>query len=140
MNKLLLLLTSTLCTITAHAQNTTYIATAVSSSATVNIDHVPHTAPPYVLTDKKTGVRFILHDDKHVISAVDKNSDTLWTTNPRKDNNVWEYRVKDPVINSISLHKGKWSDNKEVVWIVYVNSQFGYLDKQTGKFSFLGQD
>lgn len=140
MNKLLLLLTSTLCTITTHAQSTTYIATAASSSATIKINGVPHKEPPYILADTVEHINYILNEKKTIVSAINSNNDTLWVTNPVKDSHVEKYRVSTPIIVSISLYKVDRPDMKEVIFLAYNNSQFGYIIKKTGEFVFMGQD
>jgi hypothetical protein len=56
------------------------------------------------------------------------------------DYNLEKYRTKRPTVVSFALrHKG-FEIGREVIWICYSNAQFGYLDKKTGAFNFLGQD
>jgi len=61
-------------------------------------------------------------------------------TDPWKDNKIEVYRVKRPVIVQFYLANNKWTDNKEVIGIVYNNTQFAIVNKETGKFTWLGQD
>jgi hypothetical protein len=50
------------------------------------------------LTDSLTSTHFIL-DSAHIfIYAICSGGDTLWKTDPWKDNNLEAYRVKRPVI------------------------------------------
>jgi len=82
-----------------------------------------------------------LLDSAHInIYALKQNHDTLWTTDPWKDNNIKVYRTKRPIIVQFDFAKNKWTDNKEVIWIVYNNTQFGIIDKRTGEFTWFGQD
>ena len=91
------------------------------------------------LTDS-VGNRFIL-DSLHInVIALNAKGDTLWKTDPWKDNKIEAYRTKRPLIVSFHLAKEERTDNKEVIWLVYNNTQFGTLDKTTGKFFRMGQD
>lgn len=101
-----------------------------------------HTKPGSVLTikDSVTGNTFLL-DSAHIhIYAFNAKGDTIWKTDPWKDNKIEVYRVKRPVIVQFYLANNKWTDNKEVIGIVYNNTQFGIVNKETGKFTWLGQD
>ena len=91
------------------------------------------------LTDNNTGVKFIIDKDRIFVKAVDKTGNQLWKTDPATDNMLPEYRVKRPVIVSFQFQR-KINSGAEEIGIRYNNSQFGYLDKKTGKFQFAGQD
>ena len=92
------------------------------------------------LTDTITGTLFIL-DTAHIyITAIDTNKDTLWRTDPAMENKLEKYRIKRPTIVQFGFQKNKWTDNKEVIWIVYNNTQFGIIDKESGNFTWFGQD
>lgn len=94
-----------------------------------------------VLKDSATKTKFILDKDQIYVTAVDSNGKQLWKTDPWKDNKVMVYRIKRPIIITFTLTKDPaWTKNVEVIWIGYDNSQFGALDKQTGKFTFYGQE
>jgi hypothetical protein len=99
-------------------------------------------ASPYkdTLIDNLTGSKFYLDTNKIYVYAFDKSGKLLWKTDPWKDNNLMEYRVKRPIIRFFEFENNKWTDSVEVIGIGYNNSQFGYLDKLTGKFTFHGQD
>jgi hypothetical protein len=97
---------------------------------------------PYkdTLIDNSSGERFYLDTSLIYVSAFDKSGNLIWKTDPWKDNNLMEYRVKRPRIDYFKFEKNKWTDSIEVIGIGYNNSQFGYLDKLTGRFTFQGQD
>jgi hypothetical protein len=98
---------------------------------------------PYTdsLTDNSSGLKFYLDMSMIYISAVDKHGKLLWKTDPWKDNNLMPYRAKRPRISYFKLiNNKKAKNNEEVIGIGYNNSQFGFLDKLTGKFTFEGQD
>jgi hypothetical protein len=92
------------------------------------------------LSDKTTGVKFIIDKKRIYIKAIDKSGKELWKTDPAVDNKLEEYRVKRPTIVYFAFKTDKFTENKEVIAISYNNSQFGYLDKKTGHFQFAGQD
>lgn len=92
------------------------------------------------LIDKELKMIFVL-DTAHInITAYDFAGKPVWKTDPWLGNKLREYRVKRPVVVSYSFQKNKWTDEKEVIWITYNNTQFGILDKNTGKFTWFGQD
>lgn len=97
---------------------------------------------PYkdTLIDKSSGIKFYLDTLSINIYAFDKEDKLLWKTDPWKDNKLMEYRVKRPKIVYFNFVKNEISNNIEVIGIAYNNSQFGHLDKLTGKFIFGGQD
>ena len=97
---------------------------------------------PYkdTLIDNLTGSRFYLDTAQIYVYAFDQSGKLIWKTDPWKDNNLMVYRVKRPIIRFFKFENNKWTDSIEVIGIGYNNSQFGYLDKLTGKFSFQGQD
>jgi len=119
--------------ITAHGQNDAiyeYVGSAKLENKLKN----------FVLVDSIAMTKFIVDSMQIFITAFDSNGKELWRTDPWKDNKLMEYRVKRPIIVYFSLSKNKWTDNKEMIWITYNNTQFGIIDKQTGKFTFFGQD
>jgi hypothetical protein len=97
---------------------------------------------PYkdTLIDNLTGSRYYLDTAQIYIYAFDQFGKLQWKTDPWKDNSLMEYRVKRPKILYFRFRKDEWTDSVEVIAILYNNSQFGYLDKLTGKFKFQGQD
>jgi|GEM_PF-2581426 len=94
----------------------------------------------YTLTDSASKMRFTLDSTLSVITAKDFKGKLLWQTNPRKDNNLMTYRIKKPIIDCFHLAINDWSNGKVAIMIGYDNSQFGFLDESSGKFTFLGQD
>jgi len=91
------------------------------------------------LIDTIFGVKFIVDKERIYITAIDKSGKQLWKTDPAVDSKLEEYRVKRPTIVYFKLVSDK-SGKKIAVEIAYNNSQFGYLDEKSGKFTFVGQD
>lgn len=89
------------------------------------------------LVDKINGTKFIIDKQRIYVSAVNKSGKLLWRTDPASDNKLEEYRTKRPIIIFFSFNS---EQGKQVIEIQYNNSQAGYLDKETGKFYFRGQD
>ncbi|OYU96550.1 MAG: hypothetical protein CFE21_09200 [Bacteroidetes bacterium B1(2017)] len=92
------------------------------------------------LIDSLTGTKFVLDTAQIYVTAFHKSGKQLWQTDPWKDNKLMEYRVKRPIIVRFDFANNKWTDNKNVIWIVYNNTQFGIIDKSTGEFKWFGQD
>jgi hypothetical protein len=105
----------------------------------------------FTLIDITSETKFILDFTQIYVTAIDKDGNQLWRTDPWKDNNLMEYRVKRPII--VFFHFTTMEEkmvlnaprlmpflNKEVIWIIYNNTQFGIIDKLTGEFIFFGQD
>lgn len=89
------------------------------------------------LIDKTNGVRFIIDKKRINIKAIDKLGKVIWKTDPSMDNKISEYRVKRPTVVFFAF---RTKEKREVIAISYSNSQFGYIDKKTGKYYFEGQD
>jgi hypothetical protein len=92
------------------------------------------------LIDKKSGGKFIIDKERIFITAVDKDGKLLWKTDPAIDNKLEKYRTDRPTIVYFSFGDDRTKRKKEVIWLSYSNTQFGYLDKTNGKFTFEGQD
>jgi hypothetical protein len=92
------------------------------------------------LFDPGTKTKFILDSVQIHISAVDSNGNKIWTTDPHRDGALERYRFDRPIIVEFYFANSKRTGNKEVIWIIYNNTQFGFVDKKTGKFTWLGQD
>ena len=86
----------------------------------------------------KPGVKFFIDKQRIYITAIDAKGKQLWKTDPAIDNKLEEYRKKRPTIVYFEFAKNR--NGNEVIHIVYENSQFGYLDKKTGHFTYEGQD
>jgi hypothetical protein len=94
---------------------------------------------PRILRDPNTGIRYVL-DSAHIyIEAINEHGKTIWKTDPWKDNKLPAYRSNRPTIVSIGIGKEKWTDDKTAILISYSNSQTGYIDLFTGKFTFVLQ-
>jgi len=92
------------------------------------------------LIDKKSGDKFIIDKQRIYITAFDRNGKLLWKTDPVIDNKLPKYRIARPTIIYFALYSEGVKKGKERIWITYNNTQFGVLDKLTGKFNFYGQD
>ncbi|MCB2380462.1 hypothetical protein LGH70_22910 [Hymenobacter sp. BT635] len=92
------------------------------------------------LTDAATGNRFVLDSARIMVTAFNPQGKKLWRTDAWKDNHLAAYRVTRPVISYFALGKDDSAKKKEVIWLTYNNTQFGFLDKKTGAFTWLGQD
>jgi hypothetical protein len=97
---------------------------------------------PYIdtLIDKQLGLTFYLETAMINVYAYDKNGTLIWKTDPLKDNNLEDYLIKRPKIVYFNFHNDRFTDFIEVIGIRYNSTQFGYLDKVTGKFDFKGRD
>jgi hypothetical protein len=92
----------------------------------------------YHLTDKTTGTRYILDSSHIVISAVNALNDTLWKTDPWKDNHLETYRIYRPTVSEFILVDNP-SDSTCLLYIIYSSSQMGCLSA-SGRFSYGGRD
>lgn len=98
------------------------------------------------LIDSLTNNYYILDSTHIYIAAFNKSGKAIWKTDPYKDNSIREYRTKRPVI----IHYGfgvspnyfpdRIKEGSKVIWITYSNSQFGFIDLNTGKYYWCGQD
>jgi hypothetical protein len=84
--------------------------------------------------------KFELDSTQITITAFSASGKLLWKTDPWLDNKLSKYRVDRPYIVYFALDKNERTNNEEVIWITYNNTQFGTIDKKTGKFKFHGQD
>jgi hypothetical protein len=101
---------------------------------------------PVTRTDSASGNTFVLDSAHIIVSAYDKNGNVLWKTDPWKDNKIETYRTARPVIVDFRIlpldnrYSNRLPDGTTVLWIVYINTQFGFLDLKSGNFIFCGQD
>ncbi|MVN74821.1 hypothetical protein GO988_00620 [Hymenobacter sp. HMF4947] len=111
----------------------------------------------HVLIDKASFTKYVLDTARVYITAVDSSGRQLWKTHPREANKLEPYRTSKPIIwrfyfdnfspdDYISkkekrkkLKNGTLDKGREVIWIVYNNSQLGFVDKRTGEFTLLFQ-
>jgi len=127
MFKLLLLIVLVVTVFSSRAQ---YVG-----HATLSTSHKADT-----LVDNLTSTKFILDTSRIFITAIDANGKQLWKTDPWKDNKLDAYRVKRPILAEFYFVNNLHTNNQEVIWIIYNNTQFGIVDKRTGKFTWFGQD
>lgn len=94
----------------------------------------------YTLVDNELKMKFVLDSLRMNISAYDFSNKLVWRTDPWRDNKLIAYRVKRPLLVYYSL-KANWKDDdKEFIWIGYNSTQFGTVDRRTGKFHYMGKD
>jgi len=97
------------------------------------------------LLDSITNNYYILDTSHTIICAYNSLDHMLWKTNPRKDSSLPDYRHKNPIISFFKLGKlssDSWDGHKEgemVIFICFSNSQSGFIDLKTGRFTFGGQ-
>jgi hypothetical protein len=94
-----------------------------------------------MLLDSLTKNYFVL-DSAHIyITAYDKKGKKLWKTDPYKDNNMGEYRTNRPIIVDFEFVTENWHSSKVVtIVIVYDNTEFGYVNLETGRYISRGRD
>jgi hypothetical protein len=117
----------------------------LSSYCSFGQQYVSHATLPTLLKaitlmDAATGNRFILDSTRITITAFNPQGKPLWRTDAWRDNHLEVYRVRRPIVSYFAFQKSKLTKGEEAIWIVYNNTQFGFLDKQTGAFTWLGQD
>jgi hypothetical protein len=85
-------------------------------------------------------MKFVLDSARINISAYDFSGKFIWSTDPWLDNKLVVHKgIKRPTIVYYSfLDHGV--DNKELISISYNSSQFGYIERRTGKFQNGGKD
>ncbi len=95
--------------------------------------------------DSITHNYYILDTSHSTVCAYDSLEHLLWVTNPRKDSSLPDYRLKNPVISYFKLGKlssDYWDGHKEgelVIFISFSNSQSGFIDLKTGRFTLVDQ-
>jgi len=96
------------------------------------------------ILDSLTNNYYILDSSHIYITAYDKAGKILWKADPYIDSKLEEYRVTRPVIVNLKFITSHWcyhgDDPKKTIWINYNNTQAGYIDLNSGKFHFCGQD
>jgi hypothetical protein len=94
----------------------------------------------YTLTDSELKMNFVLDSLRINISAYDFSNNLVWKTDPWFDNKLIPYKLKRPRLIYYSL-KANWrDDDKKFIWISYNSTQFGAIDRRTGKFHYMGKD
>ena len=92
-----------------------------------------------IIIDSESGTQYQLDTTQIYITAITSNNDTIWRTDPWKDNNLGEYRVKRPIIIYF-MFKTDEITGRKVIAIDYNSSQFGTVELKTGQFLFSGND
>jgi hypothetical protein len=100
---------------------------------------IDHPLDNFALKDSSTEKRFIVDSAQVNITCFDTRGNKIWHTDPWKDNGLTAYRTNRPKIVSFTFANNRWTYYKAVIWIIYNNTQFGFLDKESGQFTFLGQ-
>ena len=86
--------------------------------------------------DRASGVIYYVESDGRHVSAIDPDGKILWNVDPFMDAGLKPYRFPKPVI----VYVGKSNIDEDSISISFDSSQFGDLDKKTGKFRFRGND
>ena len=102
---------------------------------------------PKVLEDAKTRIIFYLESDGRHISAISPEAKLLWSRDPFVDSKLTPYRLKRPLIYYFDFVDPVWwkihsylGRADEFIGISFTSSQSGVIKKETGDFTFLGQD
>jgi len=93
------------------------------------------------IIDPGTKNYYVLDAPHIYITAYDKNGKKLWKTDPYMDGQMGEYRTKRPIIVDFKFVTESFSSTKvETISIVYDNTEFGYVNLNTGRYSSMGRD
>ena len=93
------------------------------------------------IIDPGTKNYYVLDAPHIYITAYDKNGKKLWKIDPYMDGQMGEYRTKRPIIVDFKFVKESFSSTKvETISIVYDNTEFGYVNLNTGRYSSMGRD
>lgn len=95
--------------------------------------------------DPASGVIFYVETDGRHVSGISPNGKLLWTRDPFREAGLEPYRVPYPRIYAIGSAEelepeGLFPRGENRIRVEFDSSQFGDLDVETGKFTFLGQD
>jgi hypothetical protein len=90
----------------------------------------------YTLVDNELKMKFVLDSLRINISAYDSSNKLVWRTDPWFDKKLTPYRLKRPRLIYYSL---KGQDDEEFIWITYNTTQFGAIERRTGKFHYMGK-
>jgi hypothetical protein len=128
----------------ASLLTTVIIAMIGSCAAQTTVEYMARAILPTefkadTLVDHASNMTFVLDSTRINITAYDSYNKVVWRTDPWSDNKLTAYRVARPTIVYYQLQK-KVGFEEEVIWITYNNTQFGTVDKATGKFTWMGQD
>jgi hypothetical protein len=93
-----------------------------------------------ILKDAKTGTRFILDTTRTHVIAINSKGVQMWNITPYEDTTSLSYLFTHPTIVTFCFAKNDFSKNKIVIWVEYSNTNTGYINKENGHYSFIGQD
>jgi hypothetical protein len=134
-----LLLTFSLCVLTAFAGET--------NKLTTYIGRFEQPFPgPQSYRDADSGIIFYVESDGRHVAAIGQDGKLLWHRDPFADARLEYYRTRQPRIVRLGQPQ-KWmveamtgKGSGKFVCISYNSSQAGVLDMKTGDFTFMGQD
>ena len=140
--KIVIAIILTLFFVSSFCQQTTTII--YDSHGNIKSGSFIKTVPPQVVTLKDTilNYTFVLDSSHNYVTAHDSIGNIVWKTDPYKDNRIEEYRTKRPIIVDFLFGPKDNVDSTErnkVLWVMYSNTQFGFLNLKTGKYEFVGQ-
>ena len=102
---------------------------------------------PKVLVDPQIRIIYYLESDGRHISTISPEGKLLWSRDPFVDAKLTPYRLKRPLIcyfNFIDPARwkipSKFGAADDSIAVNFNSSQFGVIKKETGDFTFLGQD
>ena len=102
---------------------------------------------PQVIQDPVTKVIFYLESDGRHIAAISPDGKLLWNRDPFVDAKLQPYRLKRPLICYFDFVDPDWwkihrwlGKVEDFIGINFNSSQYGVIRKDTGEFTWLGQD
>ena len=128
---------------TVFASDNTHFVPNNTDAPVLNEDYVI----PKVLVDLQTRIIYYLESDGRHISAISPNGKLLWHVDPFVDAKLEPYRFSQPIILYFEFVDPTWwkihaylGPADDFIGINFNSSQFGALNKNTGKFTCFGQD
>ena len=98
---------------------------------------------PLAYKDPASQVTFYVESDGRHVVAIEPTGKIIWVTNPFVDAHLQPYRFVRPYIVEIGPYTGQpvRGNRADTALVIRFNSsQFGAIDKNTGSFTFEGQD
>lgn len=102
---------------------------------------------PKAIQDPATKIIFYLESDGRHISAISPDGKLLWSRDPFVDAKLKPYRGPHPIICYFNFVDPTWWKihsylglADDFIGLGYNSSQFGAINKITGKFTWFGQD
>ena len=106
-----------------------------------------HQVVPKVLRDAKTKIIYYLESDGRHVSAISPDGKLLWSRDPFVDKKLSPYRTPLPIICYFDFVDPAWwkihsylGPADDFICVNFNSSQFGVIKKETGDFTFFGQD